>query len=598
MFPIVSEGGSISAASQQQQQTMRSGDYSAYALPTGSVFTAVPSPPQQQQQHTQRAFLNNNSVLIDPPTTFFVQAQQQQQQQPQKVHTMLSYSHNPSANSSMAAFQSPQTTSMPFFATANGAESSAFGSGVPLSALNPAARTQRMGSVLNSVASMPQQQQQQQQRMQSVYLQSNNASFVAPPYQQQQQRGNSVSINSAQYSPFSHQSQPPVLSATPPGSTRGQLSGTPQLLSSQQPLSPLSSSGMLQPSYSGGGHHTTTSTPSVAFSSPPTSVLQHPQQLVTGMGSAVVDPVNTLGAANATGVHSHTAAAAAVASHGVDAEEARQANERPFRFKMLPPPPTFDRFLQQWEANAADSNYRPWRRGDGGAGHVDAADHLCVLTAEDVLQRTAAAATATVVASAAAGGGGNGGGGLRSVQDRLALAEQYHRILERWWYYMSVFEQKAEVRQRLGSLYSCPDYADAQRAVATGFAEPLSGEPREQLTQEELTLQTWSQLVLKWWEETKRRRRTRRSRRGSRKDGTSTSSAAGRSTLDDSPVMDGEATPPQLENDEAASEASGQSLHMAHYQSGRRTRSLTDNEGYLNFDFTNQTPFGSLADSS
>ncbi|KPA75158.1 hypothetical protein ABB37_08820 [Leptomonas pyrrhocoris] len=426
-----------------------------------------------------------------------------------------------------------------------------------------------------------QQQLLQQQGLPSVFLQTPAAtatppSITPPSPQQQQQRGNSISLNSAQYSPLARQSQPPVvLSSTPPGSTPGQLF-------SIHPLSPLStSSGGSQPNRT---HVHVAPTPTFA----PTSVTQHPQQPATEAAGGGRDAGNSFSAATTMSAASTTAA---VHNGVVDAAEMRLANERPFRFKMLPPPPTFDRFLLQWEANAEDAHYRPWRRGDDGG-----IPHSGVLTTEDALQRSAAAATATVVTSAGGSGTNASGPAPRSAEERLALAEQYRRILERWWNYMAVFEQKPEVRQRLGSLYTCPDCADAQRAVAAGFAELLPGELREQLTPDEVTLQTWSHLVLKWWKETKRRRRTRRSRRCSRKDASS-SSVTGRSALEDSQVLDSDTTPPHMENGEEVSVTSGNSFVMSSMMGNRLTHSPPDNEGYLNFDFTNQTTFGSPAES-
>jgi hypothetical protein len=612
MLPFLPEGHSVTLA--QQQQQMHSGKYTSYTLPPGSVFTTIPSSTPQQQQQQQRAFMNGNSVLIDPSTTFFVQQQQQ------RTQTLLSYSNGPQGGSipaGMSPFSNAHPNSIPVYTTATSVEASPFASALSMTSSNPAARTQRMGSTINSAPSQP-PPQQQQQRLQPVFLRTTsttNSPPMTPPYhqkqQQQQQRCNSISINSAQYSPLTRQIQAPMLSSTPPSSTHGRLSATPQLFSTR-PRSPLpSSSGGLQLSHGAAAAAplSTTSASSFAYSTPPSSVTQYPQQLVTGGTTAgVTDVLNSFStattsapAAASTQSNSTTnvtaAAVGTVDSGVVDAEEMRQANERPFRFKMLPPPPTFDRFLLQWEANAADAHYRPWRRSDGSGNlHGDFGERVGVLTEEDVLQRSAVAATATVVATASSGNGHpNGAATLRTAEERLALAEQYRRILERWWYYMSVFEQKAEVRQRLGSLYSCPDYADAQRAVAAGFAELLPGELREQLTPDEVALQTWSHLVLKWWEETKRRRRTRRSRRGSRKDASS-SSAAGQSARDGSQA-DGDATPPQMENDEETSMASGNSFGMPSTEGSRRTHSLPDNEGYLNFDFTNQTTFGSPAES-
>lgn len=610
MFPVYPEGGNVNLA---QQQQMRSGEYASFTLPSGSVFTALPPSPSQQQQlpSQQCSFMNGSSVLIDPPTTFFVQAQQQptSPQQQQKMQTLLSYPHSSQGNSvpaGMSPFSNTHASSIPFYATAS-LDTSSFASAPTIASSNPATHTQRMGSAINIVP-----QQQQQQRMQPIFLQTAapaapaNSPLTAPPYSPQQQRGHSVSANSAQYSTLSHHSQPQVLSPTPPSSMHGQFTGTPQLFATQ-PLSPLSSSsGGAPPSHTAAvAHPNASSISSVAYPTPPSSITQRPKKLVTETAAGIKDVLNSLpaaaGATTTTAASTHrssssstaTAAAAAAApvvgSGVVDAEEMRQANERPFRFKMLPPPPTFDRFLLQWEANAADAHCRPWRRADNTTTcsnpHGDGPGRVAMLTEEDVLQRSASSATA--------GNGSNPAGATAcTAEERLALAEQYHRILERWWYYMSVFEQKSEVRQRLGNLYTCPDFADAQRAVAIGSAELLPGEVREHLTPDEIALRTWSHLVSKWWEETKRRRRTRRSRRGSRKDASS-SSAADRSILNDSQVMEGNATPPPIENDEDTSATSGNSFVVPSTEGSRLTRSLPENEGHLNFDFTNQTVFDS-----
>ncbi|KPI88399.1 hypothetical protein ABL78_2518 [Leptomonas seymouri] len=565
MFPILSENGSVLLS------------------------------PQRQQQQQQRAFVSGNSVFIDPPTTF-VQAQQPAPQhghphQPQKIQTMLSHPHGPQPSATpdgTSPFPSTHSSSIPVY-TAVSMNASPFATRPSTTTQCSQAQTQR-GTAINGFP--------QQQHIQPVFLQTTtpttDSPFMSPLHQQHPQRGN----NPAQYAALTHHTQLPVPSPTAPGSIHSQIPGFPQLFSTQ-PLTPLTSTpGGLQQSHGTAGHPHAASTASLVYSTPSSSVTQHPQQLMTGTTAGATDIMNRIAAATGgatTPMAANAAAVAPVSKGVVDAEEMRQANERPFRFRMLPPPPTFDRFLLQWEANAADAHYRPWRRSDANTPHGNNVERAGVLTEEDMLQRSAAASTAAVVASA--GSGTNPGGPTpRSAEERLALAEQYHRTLERWWYYMAVFEQKPEVRQRLGGLHTCPDYADAQRAVASGFAELLPSELCEQLTPEEVTLQTWSHLVMKWWEETKRRRHTRRSRRGSRKEALS-SSLTERSTLDRSQVIDGDATPPQMENDEETSVTSGNSFGMPSTEGSRHTHSLPDNEGYLNFDFTNQTTFGSPAES-
>ncbi|KAG5509094.1 hypothetical protein JKF63_06102 [Porcisia hertigi] len=273
----------------------------------------------------------------------------------------------------------------------------------------------------------------------------------------------------------------------------------------------------------------------------------------------------------------------------------RRAHERPFRFKMLPPPPPFERFVVFWETNAPDqTSPRDTTRGTdlraknityphdqqmqqqdiarandhsiGGAGpQTERGNTEATLRASPrALAEPCQLASDWGSLSGADEGDVASGNAVQnntaapireldkgriidelrhSTPDRLAMLSQYQHILERWWLCMVTLENKPEVRQQIGDVRPCPSFADAQKVVAA--AAPIAASPPESecgtppsdptdtqetdvltgteasavsptlamtadpLLTEEAVLQTWSRLVVQWWEETKQRRRPR-----------------------------------------------------------------------------------------
>lgn len=201
-------------------------------------------------------------------------------------------------------------------------------------------------------------------------------------------------------------------------------------------------------------------------------------------------------------------------------DDLQQAHERPFRFKVLPPPPTFEGFLMLWETNASDrhssgattmgedtsSNSITQQQQQGiahGGGHSSggaapamergnveavlrastseraeprrsASDLGALSAAEDDEASDGAApckAAAAVNVSDKTRISGMSG---QTIPERRAMVAQYRQILERWWAYMVIFASKPEVQQRLGNMHLCPSFADAHQAVAAAVAAAAS----------------------------------------------------------------------------------------------------------------------------
>ncbi|CAJ1014971.1 hypothetical protein Q4I30_000466 [Leishmania utingensis] len=329
----------------------------------------------------------------------------------------------------------------------------------------------------------------------------------------------------------------------------------------------------------------------------------------------------------------------------VDLDDVRQGYERPFRFKTLPPPPTFESFLMLSETNAFDQGFsRATARGEevtnsnsvtqqqeiacagshksGGAapatgrGNMEAvlrastnprgeprrspSDFVSLSAAED--NDGASDGAAQCKAAAAINEPDNkrmSSESRHSTPEWFAMVAQYHHVLERWWTYMVIFENKPEVRQRLGNLHQCPSFADAQQAVAAAAAASsspvgggcgtLDGGATDPLVAEEVVLQAWSTLALQWWEETKQRRRPRRSHRRAPCGGLPPT------RMDDEGVGGSRSG---NETGETASLASVNPYELLSAEEGHLTRSLPpDHDALLHFDFTIQSALSSPTDS-
>ncbi|KAG5509255.1 hypothetical protein GH5_06343 [Leishmania sp. Ghana 2012 LV757] len=318
-----------------------------------------------------------------------------------------------------------------------------------------------------------------------------------------------------------------------------------------------------------------------------------------------------------------------------DLEDIHQAHERPFRFKMLPPPPPFERFLMLWEMNASD---RPpsqaMARGEGvssnssrgTASAMERGNVEAMLRAstsahaeEDDRASDGAAQCKTALTINPSDNGRMSGESHRSTPQRVAMVTQYHHILQRWWAHVVIFERKLEVRQRLGNLRLCPSFADAQRAVGAAAAPgspvrvgsgtfddgpadarqinelttpeepvafPAPATTADPFVAEEVALQAWSTLALQWWEETKQCLRPRRSCRGAPCRGTPSTR-----------IDDNEGSSSEMHD--AASLVSVNSYEFPSTEEGHLTQSLPppDHDALLHFDFTIQSAFSSPTDS-
>ncbi|KAG5504595.1 hypothetical protein JIQ42_06433 [Leishmania sp. Namibia] len=310
-------------------------------------------------------------------------------------------------------------------------------------------------------------------------------------------------------------------------------------------------------------------------------------------------------------------------------EDIRQAHERPFRFKMLPPPPPFERFLMLWEMNASDRRpSQAMARGKGVSSSSSSRGTASAMERGNVEAMLRASRSAHAEEDDRASDNGCVSGDLhRSTPQRVAMVTQYLHILQRWWAHVVIFERKLEVRQRLGNLRPCPSFADAQRAVAAAAAAaaapgspvrvgsgtlddgpadarqinelttpeesvafPAPATTADPFVAEEVALQAWSTLALQWWEETKQCLRPRRSCRAAPRRGTPST------RIDDN---GGSSSRSGSEMHDAASLVSVNSYEFPSTEEGHLTQSLPppDHDALLHFDFTIQSAFSSPTDS-
>ncbi|AYU77492.1 hypothetical protein LdCL_150013300 [Leishmania donovani] len=336
-------------------------------------------------------------------------------------------------------------------------------------------------------------------------------------------------------------------------------------------------------------------------------------------------------------------------------DDLQQAHERPFRFKVLPPPPTFDGFLMLWETNASDrrssgattmgedtssnSITQQQQRIAHGGGHsrggaapaMERGDVEAVLrasTSERAEPRRSASDFGAL--SAAEDDGASDGAAPckaaaavdvhdktrisgesgQSTPERRAMVAQYRQILERWWAYMVTFASKPEVRQRLGNMRLCPSFADAHQAAAA--ASPvgsgsgvLDGVPTDAWQTNVLTAPAASadpfiaeEVVLQAWStlllqwwEETKQRRLPRRSRHG-----APRRGAPPTRMDDDGV---DSTRSGNERRDAASSESVHSYELPSAEEGRLTRSLPppDHDVLLHFDFTIPSASSSQADS-
>ncbi|KAG5482880.1 hypothetical protein LSCM1_06914 [Leishmania martiniquensis] len=263
--------------------------------------------------------------------------------------------------------------------------------------------------------------------------------------------------------------------------------------------------------------------PSLASSPSWSQQQQQLQLLSTGVSGAApkgMIPFNTATTAPSSlpspwASATQTTATTTSLSAFVDLDDIRQAHERPFRFKMLPPPPPYERFLALWEMNASDRRtsqattrgedtctnsithqQRVIARGDSHSsagtaspmerGNMEAMLHPltgahadpcrpgidlgALSAAEEERASDAAAPCETAAAMSEFDNDRISAVSHHSTPERAAMVTQYHHILERWWAHTVIFEGKLGVRQHLGNLHLCPSFADAQRAVAAASA--------------------------------------------------------------------------------------------------------------------------------
>ncbi|TPP47732.1 hypothetical protein CGC21_1570 [Leishmania donovani] len=413
--------------------------------------------------------------------------------------------------------------------------------------------------------------------------------------------------------PLAQRLQPAFVDTTSSASILSSSSPDPQQLHRTAAITPFTTSG-----YGSGG------IPS------PLQQHQHQQLHFLSVGANAAAPEGLVPFAASTAppslpspgaVATPTTATATSLSVLAGLDDLQQAHERPFRFKVLPPPPTFDGFLMLWETNARGGAAPAMERGDVEAvlrastseraePRRSASDFGALSAAEDDGASDGAAPCKAAAAVDVHDKTRISGESGQSTPERRAMVAQYRQILERWWAYMVTFASKPEVRQRLGNMRLCPSFADAHQAAAA--ASPvgsgsgvLDGVPTDAwqtnvltapaasadpFIAEEVVLQAWSTLLLQWWEETKQRRLPRRSRHGAPRRG------APPTRMDDDGV---DSTRSGNERRDAASSESVHSYELPSAEEGRLTRSLPppDHDVLLHFDFTIPSASSSQADS-